>query len=54
MVTATRHAALNAPSAPETAPALASSNSVRKSHHQGMAARWARVDGKLECQWDMQ
>lgn len=54
MFTVTRHTTLQAPFTPEAAPSMKSPNAVRKPHHHGMAARWMRVDGKLECQWDMQ
>ncbi|MBD2156863.1 hypothetical protein [Leptolyngbya sp. FACHB-16] len=33
---------------------LAATNSVRQPQHNGLAARWVRLNGKLQCQWDIQ
>jgi hypothetical protein len=49
---ATRSTALQSSFTPEVAPQLQSSNAIRQIRSYGLAARWVKVEGKLQCQWD--
>ncbi|MBD2152941.1 hypothetical protein [Leptolyngbya sp. FACHB-16] len=39
---------------PDAAPQLTATNSFRQPQRNGLTARWVQVNGKLQCQWDMQ
>jgi hypothetical protein len=49
---ATRSTALHSSFISEVAPQLYSSNAIRQTRAHGLTARWTRVEGKLQCQWD--
>ncbi|MBD2152914.1 hypothetical protein [Leptolyngbya sp. FACHB-16] len=38
----------------DVSPQPTATNSVRQTQRNGLVAQWVRVNGKFQCQWDMQ